>query len=304
MYITRAKFKQIVRELEVPMDFKFEDIVLWVLPNGTEVKGDKESSKTSLFAAMFSQRERNQLLLFKALCKGETGYITHIYHKIGKPVDSLKYIQAERRPVFHSDPNCPAMKSDYEMISIPEQIIKQGKDKVYEYRKYWYKHSDLRESDMVSFLTLLNHDFSSEVPICEHDFEVTTLPNSGAQAIEENRSVSEINDDIVRQWEELVTWLKEKRVRLANLLYYGDLSWLGTSDTPIGRRIRIGTETELKEQLAHIHPYKQQIKRLLQELYIRTYIPELDFDDSLLVSLGFEPCYICTTNELEHHHEV
>lgn len=301
MYITKANFRRIFRELDVPKEFKFEDVILWTLPNGREIKGDWDSSKSHVFSAMFSQQEKNRLMAFKALCKGDTGIINYVYNKVEEPIDSLKYVRAEKKPVYHSDPNCPAMKSDYERVGIPEQIIEQGKEKVLEYRKWWNENSELRESNFPAFVARLNIKFPVDPPI--RDFDVTTIPNSGAQEIIENRSVADINDEITAIWNEFVTWLKEKHGRIANCMEYGYLSWMGNSATPINKPLHRVTEEELKEQLRIIDMYKNRLYRQLQELYIRQYIPDLDFDDSLLKSLGFEPCFICAMNDGEHDHE-
>lgn len=301
MYITKANFKRIFRELEVPKEFKFKDVVLWTMPNGMEIKGDWDSSKSHVFSAMFSQQEKNKLMAFKAFCKGDTGVINYIYNKVACPTDSLKYIQAEKKPVYHSDPNCLAMKSDYERVVIPNQIIEQGKELVTEYRKFWKDNQDLRERDNSAFVATINAKFHLNPPI--RDFDITTIPNSGTQEIYDNRSVSEINDEITKTWNEFVIWLKEKHERIATCMEYGYLSWLGNSKEPIGKRICRGTEEELRAQLVIIDSFKQVLYKQLQELYIRQFIPDLDFDDSLLQSLGFEPCYICVMNEGDKDHD-
>lgn len=302
MYITKANFKRIFRLLEVPQEFKFEDVVLWTLPNGKVAKGDRKSSKEHVFSAMFSQKEKDSLLALKAFCKGDKGFINHVYKKVDNPKDSLRYIQAEKKPVYHSDSNCPAMKSDYERVLIPEQIISQGKDCVNEYRKYWNNNLGLREEDNAAFVAIINARFNLYPPI--RDFDVKTIPNSGSHEINDNRSVSQINDEITDIWNEFVRWLKEKQGRIANCMDFGYMSWLGNSDEPINKTIYRGTEKELKEQLVIIHSYKQKIYKQLQELYIRQFIPDLDVEVSLLQSLGFEPCFFCVSNEENHGNNV
>ncbi|MDD6186349.1 MAG: hypothetical protein PUB29_12120 [Bacteroidales bacterium] len=299
MYITKANFKRIIREIDVPQDYKFEDLILWKAPDGKEYKGDWKSNKSNVFTAIFSQWEKNHLLAFKAFCKGDTSLLKYIYNRIEKPTDSLRYIRAEKSPVYHSDINCPAMKSDYERIAIPEQIIEQGRDAVLDFRRYWNEQSDLREKDMSAFVARVNLRFSLNPPILDCDFESTTIPNSGIQNIKDNRSVMEINDEITRIWMEFVNWIKEDRKKRLNIcLEFGYLSGMGNSDKTIDRKLPNGlTEEELKRVLVVIETYKKQIYNQLQELYMRQYIPDLNVDDSLLKSLGFEPCYICAMHE-------
>lgn len=301
MYITKANFKQMMYELEIPHNFKFEDIVLWTFPNGKKIMGDCKSASIHVFSSMFSQKERNQLLLFKALCKGETYVMKHLYKKIEKPIDSMKYVQAEKQPVYHSDPHCSAMMSDYERVSIPEQVITQGKDRIISFRKFWIRNTELREKDMSAFLEKLNKEIAPQTPIRISDIDRITIPNSGCERIKENRSVSEINEDIYRIWTELANWLKEDKKRLNICVNCGYLSWKGKRPEPVESKILDRfrcSEAELKEQLAHIDSYKQQIREQLQELYMRTYISDLNFEDKLLDSLGFIPCHVCTIKEI------
>lgn len=63
------------------------------------------------------------------------------------------------------------------------------------------------------------------------------------------------------------------------------------------------TEEELKKALIKIDDCKKQLYGQLQELYMRKYIPDLNVDDTLLKSLGFEPCYICAINEGGNDHD-
>ena len=305
MYITKANFKRIIREIDIPQDYKFEDLVLWKTPTGKEVKGDWNSRNSHVFPAIFSQKEKNYLLAFKAICKGDTGLLTHVYNHIGKPTDSLKYIRAEKSPVYHTDINCPAMKSDYERIDIPEPIQNQGKESVLAFRKYWNDHSDLRERDMSAFVNRVNLKFNPDRPIVDRDFESTTIPNSGIQVIEDNRSVTEINDEITRIWIEIVDWIKEDWHRRIRICFdFGYLSWMGSGDTSIDKELPKGfTEEELKKALIRIDDCKKQLYNQLQELYMRKYIPDLNVDDTLLKSLGFEPCYICAMNERGNNYD-
>lgn len=303
MYITKANFKRIIYELDIPEWYTFDDVIIWTTPSGYDIKYSKDS--TYPISRMFSNKEKVSLLAFKAFCKGDAGLIEYIYKKVEKPTDSLRYIQPEKSPSYHSDPNCPAMKSDYERIVIPSQIREQGKDKVMEFRKYWNANNELREQDNEAFCNRMNLIFHLDPPIRE--WETETLYNSGIHNIEDNRSVSEINDDITQIFEELVAFLKEKRKQRIYLCSeFGYLSWLGDTDEDIvtHKRLPTGcTQEELKLFLSNLNSYKKRMSEQLKELYIRKYIPDQNVDDSLLKSLGFEPCIICAMNDGGQQHE-
>ncbi len=310
MYITKSNFKRIIRLFDIPEEIGFDDVVLWVNSKGDEIRGDWESRKKYFFSQIFSQKEKNQLLAFKAICNGDTRFIRYIYNKIESPVDTYKYIQAEKKPSYHSDIECKAMKSDFQRVYIPEQIQKQGVSKVLEFRKYWKDHSELREKDNEAFIAVVNTVFELDPPI--RDFVCETIANSGTKTIEDNSSVNEINETITKVWEKFTNWVKEdKSFRMVAGMELGYLSWIGKSErklddvldeNTLNRKLRIvlrrnRTESELKEVLSKIDFFKNQLMDLLQELYIRSYIPNLDFEDNFLKSLGFEPCAICIQNE-------
>lgn len=239
------------------------------------------------------------MLAFKAICKGDRE-ILKVYKKVDKPVDSLKYIRPERTPAYHADPNCPALRSDYEKVAIPEQIIEQGKDVVLAWRRYWNENSELRDRDFGAFIAHVNLKFKLDPPV--RVFEKTIVTNSGIHEVseEKNRSVSDINKRIEEIYNELVSWVREdKHRRLSICMNYGYLSWTCNQEKHIDKPLPswIESEEKLKEQLRIIDRYKQRICSELQELYMRQYISnDLDFDASLLQSLGFEPCFVCTFN--------
>ena len=304
MYITKANFKKIIYHLDIPEGFKFDDMIIWTTPKGVDIKYEYNPNDPNLISKMFSYREKASLLAFKALCKGDECIIEYIYNKIEKPIDSLLYVQPEKSPAYHTDPNCPAMKSDYERIIIPLQIREQGKDKVLEFRKYWNDNNVLRELDNEAFCNRINLRFQLNPPIRGWETEIRS--NSGIQIVEDNRSVSEINDDIVEIYKELTTYLKAKKGRIALCEYYGYLSWKGDTEEDVVTNYKLPygcTQEDLKQFLSTLHAYKMKMSEQLQELYMRKYIPDLNVDDSLLKSLGFEPCYICAMHNGEHNHE-
>jgi len=282
-YITNANFRRITRELEVPKDkdFTFDDIVIWESPKGKVVDKDHPY--------IFGWWEVNELLTFKELCKNTDLAVKHFYRKIEKPNDSYRYIDAERSPAYHCDINCEALHSSFHRIEIPESIRKQGKDKVIEFRLWWKSHESLMESMPDAFVAELNLMFHTHLK----DYEIEDRGNSGVRIVEDDRSVDEINQDIRRMFNELFSWAKEDKDRWHIFLRFKHNSFLCDEELSINSDLGKYTEDEVKAVLKIVHEKKKAITEELKCLYQRRYIPDLDFQTSLLESLGFVPCYTC-----------
>ncbi|MBO7277317.1 MAG: hypothetical protein J6U84_05090 [Bacteroidales bacterium] len=288
MYITKANFRRIIHEIETPEDFKLDDIILWLSPNGSDFYSEDESC---LFSKMFSKKEKTDILVFKACCKGDYELFKNFYKKIEEPDDSFTYVESEKSPSYHRDNNCIAMKSDFKGILIPQEIHEQKKEE--EFRQYWYDNTKLREEKPDIFLKRINEKFSLKVSIKSN--EIVSRPNSGVHIVCDNRSILEINNNISRVFKELITYIEEDRdKRLYICMNFGYLSWLGDKKSEINTVLPSWcTQEEVKDILSKLHFYKKTIKRELENLYIRKYIPDLNLEDSLLKSLGFKPCYVC-----------
>lgn len=282
-YITNANFRRISRELDIPKDkeFTFDDIVIWESPKGRII--DKNNPY------IFGWWEANKLLTFKVLCKNADLAVKHFYRKIDKPQDSYKYIDSEKSPAYHCDINCEALHSSFHRIEIPEVIREQGKEKVIEFRSWWKDHDSLLESNPNAFLAELNLVFHTDL----RDYEIEAKSNSGVHNLQDNRSVEEINNDIQSLFNELYSWAREDRDRKSIFIRFKQKSFLWQDDYSIYTDLGKYSEEEVKEVLKFVHSKKEAITEELKNLYQRRYIPDLDFQSSLLESLGFVPCYTC-----------
>lgn len=284
-FITNANFRRITREFKVPKDrnFTFDDIVIWESPNGKIV--DRKHP------FIFGWWEVNKLLTFKELCKNTNLAVKHFYRKIEKPHDSFRYIDAERSPAYHCNINCEAMHSSFHRIEIPEVIREQGKEKVMEFRSWWKNHESLRESKPDVFAAELNLMFKTTL----RNYEVEDKGNSGVHLMDDNRSVEEINISIQHLFNDLYSWAKEDKDRWRIFKKYKQKSFLWDYES-INTKEEDYSENEIKEVLKHVHYVKEEIMDELEKLYQRRYIPDLDFQKSLLENLGFVPCFTCIGN--------
>ena len=285
-YITNANFRRITREFDVPRDkdFTFDDIIIWESPNGKVINKNH--------SYIFGWYEVNKLLLFKEFCKNTNLAVKHFYRKIEKPLDSYRYIDAEKSPAYHCDINCEALHSSFHRIEIPEKIREQGKEKVIEFRSWWKSFENLRESKPDAFAIKLNAKFDINLK----DYEVEDRCNSGVHDMDDNRSVEEINNNIRHLFNELYSWAKKDKDRWHIFLRFKQMSFLGNSDDTIFTDMMNYTEDQIKDVLKKVHSKKEEITEELKRLYQRRYIPDLNFQTSLLESLGFVPCHICMEN--------
>ena len=130
VYITTYNFNRITKSFTTPQNkgFEFEDSIIWTSPDGT-IYGQNNPSR------LFAKWDINDLLLFKAFCKDTELAASQFYRILPKPVDSYRYVEPERAPSYHYDPNCSRLHSEFERVLIPEEIREQGINKVKEFQK-------------------------------------------------------------------------------------------------------------------------------------------------------------------------
>lgn len=292
-YITNYNFRRITKGFEIPKnkDYKFDDTVIWISPDGIVYDQDNPSR-------LFARWDVNDLLLFKAFCKDTALAAGNFYRKLPKPQDSYQYIQPEKAPSYHNDPNCLALHSEFESIAIPEEIREQGKEKVIAFRKWWNEHEDLRLENPKAFVARINLAFHINI----REFEVETKSNSGIREID-NITIAQINEAINKKFKDLFSWAKEEKKREIIFNTFAYLSYLGDKkDKQISNNPTQYSDDEIKEVLRYVHPRKMGIIQDLQNLYLKTYNPDLSFKSTLLEQLGFEPCYQCcyvTTEDID-----
>lgn len=290
MYITEANFRRVIRQIDKSEDVTFEDNVLWQSLNGTDFFQDDESC---LFVKMFSEYEKRYLLVFKDCCK-KPEKLFLFYEKIEEPKDSQNYIEIEKSPSYHSTPHCTALKSNFKGFPIPNEIKEQNKVK--EFREYWHENEELRENKPEIFIKRINEKFKLKVGIKMDD--VVAHKNSGVHEVVDNRSVAEINYNISKNFKELVEYIeKDKEKRLPICMKLGYLSYFVNNGEDIKNLPDDFEKEDVIEVLKKLHIYKKVIQRDLEKLYMRIYINDLDFNESLLRSLGFKPCYSCLYHE-------
>lgn len=284
-YITNYNFHRITNGYKTPDDkgFRFDDTIIWISPDGKVIDKDNPTK-------LFARWDVEDLLLFKAFCKDTELAVGRFYRVLPKPQDSYMYVQPEKAPSYHDDPDCPGLHAEFERVLIPKEIREQGIEKVIEFRQWWRDHEYLRTSKPDLFVFELNLKFNLQI----RSFEIEEKGNSGVKEIE-NCSLEKINESIDGKFKELFSWAKDEKKRLDIFIRFAYLSYLGAAkDRHIAYNPTKYTEEEIKEVLRQVHPKKLEIIKDLQNLYVKTYNPNLQFDNTLLEQLGFEACGYCS----------
>lgn len=303
VYITKATFKRITFDYSAPKDHHFSDTLIWKHNCGYYISQEE--------AWIFGQWETNELLVFKSLCKNSQDEIKK-FRKIEKPKDSWLYIQPEQSPRYHKNKECASMQSTLSRIFIPEQIRDRAKNAeedcqgagrkiIDEYRKYWRelekefesKYGDdwrTNEDRAQSFAYRINMHYKLNPPL--KDFDIEERDNSGTTIID-NRSAQEISDNILYIINELLKWANENPKRAEMFVHYASRSFLGNYSDDIYGLWTGDNQDDVKKLMRYIHQKKLLLMNEIKELYIRSWIPELKFEESFLKQLGLEPCWNC-----------
>ena len=204
------------------------------------------------------------------------------------------------------------MQSTLSRIFIPEQIRDRAKNAeedcqgagrkiIDEYRKYWRelekefesKYGDdwrTNEDRAQSFAYRINMHYKLNPPL--KDFDIEERDNSGTTIID-NRSAQEISDNILYIINELLKWANENPKRAEMFVHYASRSFLGNYSDDIYGLWTGDNQDDVKKLMRYIHQKKLLLMNEIKELYIRSWIPELKFEESFLKQLGLEPCWNC-----------
>lgn len=305
VYITKAIFKQIIKEGEVGNDYHFKDTLVWNHDCGYFIT-EKQS-----WIFISGTQEIHDLLKYKVICVDINKGIKTFYKKI-EARDSWMFIQNEQTPCYHCNKDCESLKSSYLAIEIPYQIRENaeiakkngheaGQIFVDRYRQYWKKlekeflkkyGEDWRTSKKHTdyFTNNINMHFKFDPPI--RDIAVSERDNSGIIDNIDNRSAQEISDSILEKIKDLRKWATENPTRSLYFNKYAEMSQLEDFQNII-KNMWASDTNENEKIWGEIEIMKEEIIREMKELYMRLFIPNLKFDAPLLDSIGFRPCHKC-----------
>ena len=281
-------------------DCHFTSIAKWGRDCGFVISEDtswicaKREKTDSVFYAMFSENMKDT--------------VNGIYKKIDVH-DSQRYSQGEQTPCYHGKFDCPSLHSSFKADYIPNPILYLAMDEerknglearlqvINDYRKFRqgcekeftdeHENNPCLSNDFYEYLAQkINQRYRLDPPIRSIDIE--ERGNSGVHfEVIDNRSAKEISESILGKIEVLHQYVYSNCNLFSSkykLFRFVQDPTNTTADT---------LTTSAKKTIDEIQGQKDEIVKELKELYMRLFIPELDFEEPLLLSLGFRPCYKC-----------
>lgn len=303
VYITKSNANRILRKVDL---------------RKVECK-DGEIYKHKLY--MFSKYEEHQLLAYKALMEDLGEFIKDYYEPLyfEEEEDTYQWVYEKKSdPVYHLNPSCERLHSDYENYKIPMAIRYLGiedegkrtgkkrltsqeeemvKSNVRSYRNWFEVNRHYLDEDKLEvFLMHLNIVFQLNPPI--RTIEPFKLANSGIEIIEND--INELERKIDLLIKESGRYFYADKKNTAILRCYGKRAHLGYKDEPLSDNDTGYDDKTVKEFLRdYDQRFKQPLKDLLKAYYRVKYNPELKMDHNLLGRLGFRVCHICKLEYLQ-----
>lgn len=280
-----------------------------------EIVDDLYKEKNRILNAMFSKYEKHKLLAFKKLMEAPEAFMKEVYEKIPQREDTYWWIyERNNPPAYHTDSECPFLKSNFKNYRIPAAIRLKGisKDKniediglrdldetekkmmefnVKEYRDWWKVNEQLYLYDKETFLMRVNLRFTPEPRIREiTEFEAV---NSGIEEMN-NSNLDEIENKIDQLITESGKYYYESEKHAVILQYYARMTNYLYNNKPIPPKDTGYSNEEIIEVLKDYDKrFKFPLKNYLKEYYRRKNNPELKMEEALLTQLGFRPCGKC-----------
>ena len=304
VYITNANYKRVLREMSAEDDYPFTSIANWSHDCGYMISEDQ--------SRVFVKRENTDSVFCVLFNVNMKEIVKSIYKKIVVH-DSRRYSYGEQTPCYHGDIDCSSLYSSYLAYYIPEQIrclamdeerkngLEAGCQIINEYRQFWqelekeiiekYEENPCLSNDFNEYIAnRINLRYKLDPPIRSIDIE--ERGNSGVNLkVLDNRSAKEISESILEKIEVLLQYVN----RNSNL-FSSKYELFCFVRNPSNTIIDMSTMS-VKKAIDEVLLQREEIVKELKELYMRLFIPELDFEKPLLLSLGFRPCYKCLNGE-------
>lgn len=278
-YITKANAKRILKRIN--------------LSSIGNIEGDVY--KKPIY--FLSSWETKYLLLMQSLLKEPDKFAIEVYQPVVNK-DTYRFVfESEQQPSYHTNKDCVRMKSHYNNLEIPFEILDRARElggeelvkkEVISFRDWFKLHFELYQNNKESFLKQLEIRWRVERNISEIDKE-----NSGIESIE-NYSLIELEQEIDKIISDAGAYFKSKPNRQNIIRRFQKLTFLAYKPDVIQNNDTELNDYELKEFLKEYDvQFKKPIKELLVEYYRVKYNPELSFDSNILDALNFRICSSC-----------
>lgn len=230
---------------------------------------------------MLSVPERRWLAAARMIYQSPEFYIENFYKKVeaGRRKDS-DWVFLGGAPAYHLNGSCDKLLSDYRNFRIPVEIVHRGEAEKQKFRE-WFVENERFIDDPVIFVNKMSANFFLKNPPRIDEFRAD---NSGF-TIEENPSLQKIQGQINKKIDAMKSKMDGHRKLISEygmktyLLRKGELVIQDASD---------------REILLAWHDSKESLKKDLKTYFKVKFNPDLEFQDTLLQSIGFRPCKSCS----------
>lgn len=239
----------------------------------------------------FSGYEIRSILAYRLLFENPELFFQKYIKK--KAVDTKQYIFENKLPSYHSNMDCGRLLSKFHNYKIPEEIKKQGNDKINEFRIWFIENIESFEKDSEFFAERLRMRFN-----LERTPEVVNYENSGVETFN-NLNVEELDKAIINKIENAEKFYNQSEKNKIILDNFGKCAFIYKEKKVPTNNSTGYSNQEIWEVLKTFDTaFKEPIISLLREYYRVKFNPEMKFEGKLLEQLGFLHCNQCQNDIL------
>lgn len=242
----------------------------------------------------FNHFERRQLLAYKRLCEYPNHFLVSMADRVRNGAGSM--LIANKAPAFHKTQTCEFGHSDYLNYTIPEEIKRRGKEAIEAFREWFARKLEQNPRYLEK-----PHLMEPLMVECMLHFKLSTPPlpvkiaNTGLIAIS-GQTLARLEQQIEELIADAAAYAKADANRTLIINRLGTHAYKGNKpNEPLQHGTPLTDEQVRTILRDYENNFKKIIMALLQKYYRSKFNNQLAFNGSLLILLGFRPCYSCFT---------
>lgn len=236
----------------------------------------------------FNLLELSKLHDYKRFCQGDID-VEQVYKRV-EIIDRKKYVFEGNAPSYHRTEDCPFLNSNFKNIELPN-AVKKWEDKEVDRFREWFKKNikDIEDDELI--VTRIKEEWDIVCSVNRVNFR-----NSGSIYVEDLAltNIEKRIDSLILAQKD---YYNQNRYFLAR---FSKATFLGFKANTIDNNQTGLSDDELKEKLREYHNlFKEPIIHYLKEYYKVKFSKDVEFEEKLLDSLGFDKCKNCYQNKVE-----
>lgn len=240
----------------------------------------------------FNHLERRQLLAYKRLCEYPNHFLASMADRVRNGSGNM--LLANKPPAFHKTQQCKFAHSDYTNYIIPEEVKLRGQAAVEAFRKWFAQKLEQNPRYLER-----EHLMEPLMVECMQHFKLSAPPlpikiaNTGLVAMR-GQDLAFLERQIEKQIADAASYARENDLQSNVINRLGTHSYKGAKPSEPLQHGTPLTDAQVRAILSRYeNDYKKVLITLLQTYYQSKFNNQLAFDGSLLIGLGFRPCYAC-----------